>query len=70
MTETSWAKSATGIYVPPEDATKHVEKAMFAVKIIGFVSEKRLQIPDIKKPPSTEGGQRSRAGTAKPGEPG
>lgn len=63
MAEDSWIRNASGIYAPPTTEAKHVEKAVFAVKVVGFV-------PQDKEPRPTEGGLRSGAGTAKPGEPG
>lgn len=36
--ENHWVKNDAGIYVPPDEKKQDVQKAEFAVKIIGFVS--------------------------------
>ena len=38
MTEDHWIKNAAGVYVPPKEEEKHVQKAEFAVKVTGFAA--------------------------------
>ena len=43
-TEENWSKNTSGLYVPPQDQTPHVEPVRFAVKVTGFIP------PQTKRP--------------------
>lgn len=49
MTNDDWVKNPAGIFVPPDKADPHVQRAEFAIKVVGFSP------PAETKPPNAKG---------------